>query len=53
MSTSMRTFYTILITQTISMLGSTMSAFAVGVWVFQRTGEATPMDGYLSYGYGV
>ena len=42
MSTS-RTFYTLLVTQAFSLLGSRMTAVAVGIWVFSLTGQATPL----------
>ncbi|HSL31439.1 MAG TPA: MFS transporter [Anaerolineales bacterium] len=38
----MRTFLVIWIGQLISMLGSGLTSFALGVWIFDRTGEATP-----------
>jgi MFS family permease len=37
-----RTFLLIWIGQLISMLGSGLTSFALGVWIFDRTGEATP-----------
>jgi MFS family permease len=36
-------FLTILITQTISLVGSRMTAVGMGIWVFKRTGSATPL----------
>lgn len=36
-------FWTMLITQTLSLIGSRMSGFAVGIWVFRQTGSATPL----------
>lgn len=50
MSKSLRTFYILLITQSVSMLGSAMSAFAVAVWVYDRTGEATPLALAATFG---
>ncbi|KAA3642402.1 MAG: MFS transporter [Chloroflexi bacterium] len=38
----MRTFLTIWVGQVISVLGSGLTNFALGVWIFQQTGEATP-----------
>ncbi len=38
----MRTFLVIWIGQLISMLGSGLTSFALGVWIFDQTGEATP-----------
>lgn len=43
MQQNLHTFYTLLVTQTISMLGSAMSAFVIGVWVYQETGDTTPL----------
>ena len=43
MMDKMRTFWLLLFTQSFSMLGSAMSAFAVSVWVYQETGDATPL----------
>ena len=40
---NLRTFYSIVATQTLSILGSRMSSLAVGFEVFRRTGEATPL----------
>ncbi|MEW5868956.1 MAG: MFS transporter [Chloroflexota bacterium] len=39
---SMRVFLTIWIGQLISMLGSGLTGFALGVWIFDQTGQATP-----------
>lgn len=36
-------FLTILVTQTISLVGSRMTAVGMGIWVFTRTGSATPL----------
>ena len=38
-----RTFYALAASQTISQIGSTMSFLAVGIYVYQQTGEATPL----------
>lgn len=38
-----RLFYTLLITQTISLIGSRMTALALGIWIFEETGAATPL----------
>lgn len=37
------TFYTLLVTQTFSLIGSRMTAVAVGIWVFSKTGLAAPL----------
>jgi MFS transporter, DHA3 family, macrolide efflux protein len=39
---SMRTFLIIWVGQTISIIGSGLTSFALGVWIFQETGRATP-----------
>ena len=38
----MRTFFILWVGQLISMLGSGLTAFALGVWIFDQTGKATP-----------
>lgn len=43
MTHNLRTFYTIILTQTFSMIGSRISSLAVGMWIFAQTGEATPL----------
>lgn len=40
---SIRTFYILMGTQVISMIGSQMSSFAIGIKVFNDTGQATPL----------
>ncbi|MCD4687008.1 MAG: MFS transporter, partial [Anaerolineae bacterium] len=40
---SLRTFYIILLTQTFSLIGSRMTGLAVGIRVFNDTGNATPL----------
>jgi MFS transporter, DHA3 family, macrolide efflux protein len=37
------TFYTLLITQIFSLIGSRMTGVAVGIWVFAETGETAPL----------
>jgi MFS transporter, DHA3 family, macrolide efflux protein len=39
----LRTFYTIVATQAFSMIGSRMSSLAIGIWLFQQTGDVTPL----------
>lgn len=39
----LRIFYALLVTQTVSLLGSRISSLAVGIWVFKQTGHATPL----------
>jgi MFS transporter, DHA3 family, macrolide efflux protein len=39
---NMKTFFVIWAGQLISMLGSSMTGFALGVWIFSETGQATP-----------
>jgi MFS family permease len=43
MSKNLRTFYILVLTQTFSQIGSQMSAFAIGIWVFTKTGDTTPL----------
>ena len=40
---NLRTFYAIVATQTLSILGSRLSGLAVGFEVYRDTGEATPL----------
>jgi len=40
---TLRTFYTLVVTQTISLIGSEMTSFAVGIWVYRETGSATAL----------
>lgn len=40
---NLRTFYTIILTQTLSMIGSRVSGLALGIWLFTETGNATPL----------
>src|SRR5690348_2448025 len=40
---NMRAFYVLLLTQTFSILGSKMSGFAVGIWLYRQTGDVTPL----------
>lgn len=40
---NLRTFYTLVITQTFSLMGSRISNLAIGIWVFNQTGNATPL----------
>ncbi|MCL4247515.1 MAG: MFS transporter [Anaerolineae bacterium] len=39
----LRTFYTILLTQAFSELGSQMTGLAVAIWLYTETGEVTPL----------
>jgi DHA3 family macrolide efflux protein-like MFS transporter len=39
---SMMTFWVIWFGQLVSILGSGLTSFALGVWIFERTGQATP-----------
>ena len=40
---NIRTFYTIILTQTFSLLGTQISGLAVGIWLYDRTGQAMPL----------
>jgi MFS family permease len=46
----MRTFLVIWIGQLISMLGSGLTSFALGVWIFDQTGKATPFALTILFG---
>ncbi|RMG79763.1 MAG: hypothetical protein D6712_19175, partial [Chloroflexi bacterium] len=41
--TNMRTFYILLLTQVFSLIGSNISGLAIGIWVYNDTGNATPL----------
>jgi MFS family permease len=38
-----RTFYVLIFTQVFSMIGSRISSIAIGIYLFQQTGNATPL----------
>ncbi len=40
---SARAYWTLFITQTLSMIGSRMSGFAIGIFIYHQTGDATPL----------
>lgn len=40
---NMLTFYALILTQTLSLIGSRISGLAIGIWVFGDTGSATPL----------
>lgn len=40
---NIRTFYTLMLTQAFSLIGSYMTKVALGVWIFAETGNATPL----------
>lgn len=40
---NMRTFYTIILTQVFSFIGSRISGLAIGFWIFAETQNATPL----------
>ena len=41
-SIHIRTFYWIAFTQTISILGSTLAALSIGIWIYAETGDVSP-----------
>jgi DHA3 family macrolide efflux protein-like MFS transporter len=47
---NMRNFIIIWIGQFISMLGSNLTGFALGVWIFDQTGQATPFALTILFG---
>ena len=42
-TTSIRTFYILILTQTFSYIGSRMTGLAVGIKIFNDTGQVTPL----------
>ena len=44
MKRSFFTFYTLLLSQTLSLIGSQMTSLALGIWVYETTGDATPLS---------
>ncbi len=46
----MRTFYIILIGQVISIVGSNLTSFGLGVWIFDQTGDAMPFTLTVLFG---
>jgi len=40
---SNKLLYALLSTQAISIIGTRMTGFAIGIWIFQRTGQATDL----------
>lgn len=40
---NIRTFYILVLTQTFSLLGSRISAVAIGIWVYEQTNDVTPL----------
>ncbi|MBK8023972.1 MAG: MFS transporter [Chloroflexi bacterium] len=40
---SVRTFYTLIVTQVVSQIGSRMSALALSIYIFGETGDVTPL----------
>lgn len=43
MQPDIRSYYKMLITQILSLIGTRMSGLAIGIWVFEDTGKATPL----------
>lgn len=41
--TSVRTFYILILTQILSLIGSHMTGVAIGIWIFAQTGDASPL----------
>jgi MFS family permease len=40
---TVKTYYILAVTQSLSSLGSRISSLAIGIWIFQHTGKATPL----------
>lgn len=51
MRRNLRTFYTLIITQTFSQIGSRMTSLALGIYVFNETGEVTPLALVALFGF--
>ncbi len=51
-TTSIHTYYRILATQTLSMIGSAMTSFALGIYLFVETGDVTPLGVVSALGIG-
>lgn len=43
MNPKLRTFYTLVLTQAFSQIGSKISSLAVAIWIFEQTSSATPL----------
>ncbi|QPC82626.1 MFS transporter [Phototrophicus methaneseepsis] len=43
MNKNIATFYTLTITQILSLIGSSMTSLAFGIWLFTETGDSTPV----------
>ncbi len=39
----LRTFYVLVVTQILSLVGSRMTGIGIGLWIFDRTGNASPL----------
>lgn len=42
-SGGVRVFYTLILTQVLSLIGTQISGLAIGIWVYTETGDATPL----------
>ncbi len=51
-ATGMSGFLVVLIGQAVSILGSAMTRFALSIWVWQQTGEATPLALVALFSFG-
>ena len=40
---NLRTFYVMTFTQVLSIIGSSMTSFAIAIWIFTETGDTTPL----------
>jgi MFS family permease len=47
----MRTFYALIIAQVVSLIGSRISGLAMSIWVYQQTGDATPLALVQFFGF--
>ena len=43
MKRNMQAFYVLVVTQTLSLIGSRLTSVGMGIWIFQSTGNTTPL----------
>ncbi len=47
----LRTFYALILAQVVSLIGSRISGLAMSIWVYQETGDATPLALVQFFGF--
>lgn len=50
-SRHMRIFYALIVAQVVSLIGSRISSLAMSIWVYQQTGDATPLALVQFFGF--